>query len=52
MDQDRLTELINKSEITSIVNSYFRALDEKNFDARHFASILTPQTLTSWTTFF
>ena len=43
MDQDRITELINKSEITSIVNSYFRALDEKNYDARHFASIFTPQ---------
>jgi uncharacterized protein (TIGR02246 family) len=43
MDRDRLTEFINKSEITSIVNSYFRALDEKNFDARHFASIFTPQ---------
>jgi len=43
MDQDRITELINKSEITSIVNSYFRALDEKNFDAQQFASIFTPQ---------
>jgi hypothetical protein len=43
MDQDRTTELINKSEITSIVNSYFRALDEKNFDPQHFASIFTPQ---------
>ena len=43
MDQDRTTELINKSEITSIVNSYFRALDEKNFDVQHFASIFTPQ---------
>jgi uncharacterized protein (TIGR02246 family) len=43
MDQDRITELIDKSEITSIVNSYFRALDEKNFDAQHFASIFTPQ---------
>ena len=43
MDQDRITELVNKSEITSIVNRYFRALDEKNFDARHFASIFTPQ---------
>ena len=43
MDQDRITELINKSEITSIVNSYFRALDEKNLDAQHFASIFTPQ---------
>src|SRR5206468_222481 len=43
MAPDSTTELINKSEITSIVNSYFRALDEKNFDARHFASIFTPQ---------
>ena len=43
MDQSRLTELIDKSEITSVVNSYFRALDEKQFDARHYASILTPQ---------
>jgi SnoaL-like domain len=43
MDQDRTTELINKSEITTTVNSYFRALDEKNFDARHFASIFTSQ---------
>jgi ketosteroid isomerase-like protein len=43
MDQDRMTKLINTSEITSILSSYFRALDEKNFDARHFASIFTPQ---------
>jgi len=43
MDQDRIAELINKSEITSVVNSYFRALDDKILDARHFASILTPQ---------
>ena len=43
MDQDRITELINKAEITDIVNSYFRALDEKNLDARHFAAIFTPQ---------
>ena len=43
MDQDRITEVINKAEITSIVNSYFRALDEKNFDAEHFASIFAPQ---------
>jgi ketosteroid isomerase-like protein len=39
----KITELINKSEITSVVNSYFRALDERNFDAQHFAAILTPQ---------
>jgi uncharacterized protein (TIGR02246 family) len=43
MDQNRLTELLDKSEITRVVNSYFRALDEKTFDARHFASILTPE---------
>jgi uncharacterized protein (TIGR02246 family) len=43
MDHDKVTELLNKSEITSIVTSYFRALDEKNFDAHHFASIFTPQ---------
>jgi hypothetical protein len=43
MDQDRITELINKSEITSVVNSYFRALDEKNFSVQHFASIFTPE---------
>ena len=43
MDQERITELINTAEIISIVNRYFRALDEKNFDAQHFASIFTPQ---------
>lgn len=43
MDQDVTTELLAKSDITGIVNSYFRALDEKNFDARHFASIFTPE---------
>jgi uncharacterized protein (TIGR02246 family) len=43
MDHDRLSDFINKSEITTIVNRYFRALDEKNFDAQHFASIFTPQ---------
>jgi len=43
MDQSRLTELIDRSEITRVVNSYFRALDEKEFDAAHFATILTPQ---------
>src|SRR5262245_27207412 len=43
MDRDRTAELLDKSEITGIVNSYFRSLDEKNFDARHFASIFTPQ---------
>lgn len=41
--QDKITELVNKSEITSVVNSYFRGLDEKDFDAQHLAAILTPQ---------
>ncbi|HJZ71224.1 MAG TPA: nuclear transport factor 2 family protein [Vicinamibacterales bacterium] len=43
MDHDRTTEIINKFEITSVVNSYFRALDDKNFDGRHFASIFTSE---------
>ena len=43
MTQDRITELLDKAEITRTVNAYFRALDEKHFDARHFASILTPE---------
>jgi hypothetical protein len=37
---DKLTELINKSEIADVVNGYFRALDEKDFDPRHFAATL------------
>jgi hypothetical protein len=40
-NQAKITELINKSEIVSVVNSYFRALDEKNFDIKHFATIFT-----------
>jgi len=45
MDQDslKIAELINKAEVTSVVNSYFRALDEKNFDAQHFVSIFTAE---------
>lgn len=38
--QIKVTELINKAEITSVVNSYFRALDEKHFDNKHFATFL------------
>ena len=30
---NKITELINKSEIADAVNSYFRALDETDFDA-------------------
>jgi ketosteroid isomerase-like protein len=44
MDQNNhaaIAELINKSDITSVVNSYFRALDEHNFEAQHFATFLT-----------
>jgi hypothetical protein len=33
--QRKVTELINKSEITSAVSTYFRALDEKRFDTEH-----------------
>ncbi len=46
MDEDyqrRITELVNKSEITIVVNNYFRALDEKDFDAQQFAAIFTSQ---------
>ena len=39
--QSKIIELINTSEITSVVNRYFRALNEKNFDAQHFAAIFT-----------
>jgi len=41
--QRKVIELVNKSEITRVVNNYFRALDEKDFDAQHFAAILAPQ---------
>jgi ketosteroid isomerase-like protein len=38
MNQNKIDELINKSDITTAVNRYFRALDEKDFDAQHFAT--------------
>jgi uncharacterized protein (TIGR02246 family) len=41
--QRKITELVNKSEITSVLNRYFRALDEKSFDAQQFAAIFMPQ---------
>lgn len=41
--ESKVIELINKSEITSVVNSYFRALDEKHFDPQHFAAIFTTE---------
>jgi hypothetical protein len=40
MNQNTLAELVSKSEITSVVNTYFRALDEQNFDTQYFAAIL------------
>jgi len=40
-NQAKIAELINKSEVASVVNRYFRALDEKNFDVKHFATIFT-----------
>jgi len=38
---NKIAELINKSEIADVLNSYFRALDEKDFDPQQFAAILT-----------
>ena len=46
MDEDyksKVIELVNRAEITSAVNSYFRALDEKDFDAQRFATIFTTE---------
>lgn len=45
MDENslKIMEFINKSEVTGVVNSYFRALDEKHFDAQYFASIFTAE---------
>ena len=37
----KIAELIHKSEITGVVHRYFRALDEKTFDAQYFASIFS-----------
>ena len=37
----KIAALVNNSEVTRVVNSYFRALDEKNFSAQHFAGIFT-----------
>jgi len=39
----KITELINRAEVTTVVNSYFRALDEKHLDAQYFASIFTAE---------
>ena len=36
-----MAELVDRSEITSVLNTYFRALDERNFEMQHFAVIFT-----------
>jgi len=41
--ESKVIELLNKSEITTVVNSYFRALDEKKFDAQHFATMFATE---------
>lgn len=38
----QITQLLHRSDITNVVNSYFRALDEKNFDLKHLKTIFTP----------
>lgn len=43
MNKSKIDELIDKTEITDVVNSYFRALDEKHFDAQHVAAIFTAE---------
>jgi uncharacterized protein (TIGR02246 family) len=44
MEYERtVAELVDRSNITRVVNSYFRALDDKTFDAQHFASIFALQ---------
>jgi hypothetical protein len=39
----KIAELIARSEVTGVVQSYFRALDEKHFDAQYFSSIFTAE---------
>lgn len=43
MSQEKMGELIDKAEITRVVNRYYRALDEKDFDVRHFAVLFTTE---------
>lgn len=37
----KIAELIDKSEVTTVVNGYFRALDEKHLDLQHLAALFT-----------
>jgi uncharacterized protein (TIGR02246 family) len=41
MNQSKIADLMSKAEITSVLNSYFRALDQHNFDPQYFAAIFT-----------
>jgi uncharacterized protein (TIGR02246 family) len=41
MNPDKIADLVSRSEITSVLNKYFRALDQHNFDREHFAAIFT-----------
>ena len=41
MNEEKIAKWISKSEITNVLNTYFRAIDEKNFDVKHMQSILT-----------
>jgi len=43
MTKSKIDELIDKTEITDVVNSYFRTLDEKHFDAQHVAALFTAE---------
>ena len=43
MSKSKIDELIDRTEITDVVNSYFRALDEKHFDAQHYSAIFTAE---------
>jgi hypothetical protein len=39
---EKQTQWIAVSEVTQVVNRYFRALDERNFEASHLQLIFTP----------
>jgi hypothetical protein len=43
--KNKIDELIDKAEITDVVNSYFRALDQKHFEAQYFATIFTAEAI-------
>src|SRR6476469_789766 len=41
MNEKQIGALVDKLEIIDVVNSYFRALDEKHFDIQHLRRIFT-----------